>query len=97
MGHIQKVYEFLMESSIDPSYCDSNAIRLASREGNLQIVQLLLKDSRVDASALDNQAIRWASFHGHVAVVNILADHLGLDNDQDFGPIVIINADRDSW
>ena len=97
LGSTLQVYNFLQQSDIDPSFDHNHAIRLASREGNAQVVELLLQDSRVDASAVDNQAIKWASFYKHLPVVKLLADHLGLDSKQHFGPIVIINADRDRW
>lgn len=82
---------------VDPSYDHNNALRLASSEGRREVVEILLKDSRVNASDCDNQAIKWAAFHGHLEVVKLLANHLELDYNQDFGPIVIINSDSETW
>ena len=71
----------LEDNRVDP---DSNAIRIASKNGNVEVVRLLLEDERVDPAAKNNFAIRWASRNGHVEVVRLLLKDKRVDPAADY-------------
>ncbi len=60
------------DKRVDPSSKNNKAIRMASKNGNIEVVKLLLADQRVDPSDPNNEAIRWASDGGHLEVVKLL-------------------------
>ena len=62
----------LIDSGVDPSKLNNEAIRWASLYGHYILVRELLKDDRVDPTAVNNFAIRWASSNGHYKVVREL-------------------------
>jgi hypothetical protein len=69
----------MQDGRVDPSACDSDAVRSAAQYGHLAVVERLLQDKRVDPSAIDNSAIGLAAHDGHLAVVNRLLQDLRVD------------------
>jgi len=57
---------------IDVARNKNEAIRLASKNGQVEVVKELLKDSRVNPAATNNYAIQLASEYGHADVVKLL-------------------------
>ena len=59
----------------DPTWNDSNCLRVAARNEQTAIVQLLLADGRADPGAEKQEAICWASLDGYIDIVAaLLAD-----------------------
>lgn len=57
---------------MDPSANDSQALRLACRNGHSEIVELLCADSRVDPSACRNDAIHSAIMRNYYSIFHRL-------------------------
>ena len=62
----------LLDSGVDPSVNNNEAIRKASENGHTEVVKVLLADNRVDPSVRDNEAIREASYKDHSEIVKVL-------------------------
>ncbi|KAJ3317138.1 hypothetical protein HDU76_001327 [Blyttiomyces sp. JEL0837] len=74
------VAQFLLGiDGVDPTDCESNALRAASECGHKEIVELLLAVPGIDPSAADNGAIRSAAFNGHVDIVKLLLNDQRVD------------------
>jgi hypothetical protein len=62
----------LNDSRINPSNYNNEAIRIASKEGQVEVVALLLQDSRIDPTSLCNWSIERAFLDKHFEVVKLL-------------------------
>lgn len=72
VGDYYDVKRLLCDESVDPSYLDNKAIRLASFHGYYDVVELLLNDNRVDPTAENNEAIRGAICNNRKKTVELL-------------------------
>jgi ankyrin repeat protein len=82
-GRTEVVRLLLSDNRVDPSACDSYAIKWASQNGHDKVVRLLLSDNRVDPSDINNYAIKMASHNGHVEVVRLLLSDNRVDPSAD--------------
>ena len=62
--------ERLIAEGADPKADDSEALRLAARNGHLECVKLLIPHS--DPATNDSAALRWAANYGHLECVKLL-------------------------
>ena len=73
----------LLAFGADPGANNSEALRIASANGNTRVVELILVTERADPAAQNNHALRAASAIGHTAIVKLLLDSGLVDSNEE--------------
>lgn len=81
IGELEVIKLLLSDPRVDPSACENEAIRNATKNGHLEVVKLLLSDPRVDPSACKNIAFQNASISGNKDLILALLSHPKVDPD----------------
>ena len=69
---IEKVKFQLTDQELDPSYNDSQALKIATERNFTEIVKLLLGDYRINPSVKNNYAIKEATDNDFIDIINLL-------------------------
>jgi hypothetical protein len=71
-GQTEAIRLFLANPSINPSFDENLALRLAAQRNRVEVGRLLIADPRVNPACFDNLPIKQAAYNGHVDFVQLL-------------------------